>query len=547
MIAQNVRDRESAFRKFWNESFGPAPGAQLDGTWPSLGTLDALTESSRRKSELSRFEEEVISGSAAYIAVLAHECLESFGAKVVVEDRGYGVILRVTEGPRIGAGEQVIMLVEAELKKLLKEMPNPFPVMNEFGRVIAPGQSVISPFAIGLCTGLFPAAQGPWKQLTADEWKDQLDHVTRHLARSCAENYGRIYAEESFGQVAEMYLNDLVFPPMLAAEDWPARLATRGLCAFLREYKLPRPNMLQLTMNLARSGDELISNAGFAAHAAILDGEYPSPDFVAMAQSKGIFVAMLRPALLEARLSLGLGGEWLGSEKATEKMERIVEFEQKMGFLPWLNIPAKRIVAESASGPLRDFIEACVMFDLPDAKSYLEDLVAEDPSDIDLRLQDVYFAVVERKIETAASKIRALLSEPSCEGDSRIFHHAGLIELLQRNTQLAERHLRKALEVGPRDDYARADILNSLGWVELTGDRNDEALQHFNEALALEPGMLIAVLNKTAVLYKMDATTTGDIMMARMTAAVPHDRRVLSSLIVDGFQRLYAGRARVAA
>src|SRR3712207_2833311 len=98
MISAIVKERCEAFRNFWNDNLAVSSAYMLDGTWPSLGVLDLLTDSSRGRKELSQFEDAIIAGTAAYLAVMAHECWSLMGVSVAVEDRGYGVMIRALEG-----------------------------------------------------------------------------------------------------------------------------------------------------------------------------------------------------------------------------------------------------------------------------------------------------------------------------------------------------------------------------------------------------------------------------------------------------------------
>lgn len=545
MISAVVKERCEAFREFWNEHLGASMAYQLDGTWPSLGVIDLLTDSTRGRAEISAFEDAIVAGAAAYLAVMAHECWSLFGVSVAVEDRGYGVILRALEGPGIPKGEQVVMLLEKELQALLARGGGEIQVFNGFTRPVVPGQNIIAPFALGVFTGLSPIAQGAWREETLDSFKEHVDTVTRFLAAQCADRYGKIYPNEPIGQVAELYLNDLIFPPMLLAEDWPARSAVRGLVRFFKEYKVSVKQMREVTLNLAASGDELISHAGFAVHAALNDGLEIDGRFLTVAQSKGLYAAMLRPAMLDAREALGKAGEWSYDDQVTKEMEDRISVEMRLGFLPWIKLPAERVARAAEDDLMRDFISRCLSFDMVGARRTLDDLVAQDPGDIPIRLQGVYFSVIERNIEQATNEIRSLLSEPDAEDDWRVAHDAGLIELLDGNSAVAEKHLLRALEEGDCDNFTLSDLHNSLGWTYFTRNMDREAIEQFDRALELQPGMLVTTLNKAAALYRLSYDSAAETLTVRLANVVPFERRIFMSFVIEAFRHFQARRRPV--
>ena len=545
MISAVVKERCEAFREFWNENLGASAAYQLDGTWPSLGVLDLLTDSSRGRQKVSQFEDAIISGTAAYLAIMAHECWSLFGVSSTVEDRGYGVIIRALDGPGIPKGEQVVILLEKELQSLLARGAGDIQVFNGFTRPVAPGQSLISPFALGVFTGLTPCAQGAWREETFDSFKEHVETVTRFLAAQCAERYGKVYPNEPIGQVAELYLNDLIFPPMLLSEDWPARNAARGLVKFFKEYKVSAKQMREVTLNLAASGDELIAHAAFAVHAALIEELDIDGRFLTIAQSKGLYAAMLRPAMLDAREALGKSGEWSYEDVVTKEMEDRIAVEMRLGLLPWVKLPADRVARAGEDELLRDFLSRCLNFDLAGARRVLDDLVAQDPGDVPIRLQDVYLSVVERNVEKATADIRALLSEPDAEDDWRVAHDAGLMELLDGNSTLAEKHLRRALETGAADNFTLSDLHNSLGWTYFTRSMDREAIEHFDKALELQPGMLVTTLNKAAALYRLGYDSPADTLTVRLANIVPFERRIFMSFMLEAFRHFQAKRRPV--
>ena len=164
MIAPAVQAELKKFKSFWEPYLAVSPFLALDGSWFSIGVIDAITFPLRRKSERTGFEKGILRGASAYLAVFAAEWWESFGAQTIVEFQDTGIVLRAVEGPNIETGTEVCAHVERDLVQLVETLPRPFPIFANFSRVVSDVENLVSPFTFALSTGLLPSIEGAWER-----------------------------------------------------------------------------------------------------------------------------------------------------------------------------------------------------------------------------------------------------------------------------------------------------------------------------------------------------------------------------------------------
>ena len=532
MIDDIVRDERERFIKWWEPHLAVSPHLALDGSWPSVGVLDLLTFHLRLRTPSDWSHSAILRGAAAYLAYMAHDCWEAFGATPEVTMGSTGVIMTARSGPRLGSGQRVVVHVERELKKLIRFLPAPFPVLGEFSRLIAIDQNIVSLFAIGLCTGLTPVAEeGPWLDETPESFKEQIRLVTVKLAASSAERYGTLFPDETLGQVGELYLEQLIYPPALMEEELPALNAVNGMIAFFHEFRVPREAQFRLAGNLALSADEQISAAGFSVYAALLDAA-PAVEMQGLVQSRLRSNGLYRNAMILARTGLGLDGDWIGRENYTEAIGRRFELERQLGYLPWVSISKRKLKESFSNLNFHSAIAAAADFDRDSAIDYTDRYLDEAPGDLDMRLQRIYLeAIAPDSKDRVLQMLRALSSEPDIDRQVRFNEMMSTALFAQEDFEGARRHLKLALECAQSQPFVRAELLNNLGWMQMQIGELEESLRNFDTALATQPHSITYLLNKGHALWQMGRNAEMEGVIAKLFELAPMHRSVFSILI----------------
>ncbi len=529
MVSEVILKEIEELKQVWGKHLAKIPTLVLDDSWPSVGVLDLMTHPVRRRVDLMPFEIGLVRGVAAYIAKRIYDSWREMGAEVTLEDTERGITVCAKRGPKIPSGQTVSAYVERDVAQLLARMPNPMPIFSDFSRLITSDQQVLPAYTLAMCLGLSPFIEGPWNKESLPTMEDEVAKVTRHLALSCAEWYGRVFPEEPLGQVAELYLFGLVFPPLLMNEEWPVLHGVDGLSEFANSYKVSQRQLERLANNLALAPEDQLSHVGFVFAAALLKGE-PSPALAALAQSKGSYVGTLRPALVRARAQLGIANDWLELDEIQFEHLSQIRKEQELGFLPWIATSAEKLATVAYDPELKQLVEASLHFDLATAMKLSQKLVEDTPQDLELRVQRVYFEFVARNVDRAEALVRELLSEPDCEDEPRVNNIAGIVALARGNFAAADVYFLRAKSQSVNHSFLLADMINNYAWTKVCRERYDEALIAFEEAITHYPGFLAAQISRVGVLYRLNLLDEGDKARRALAKLAPTDRRVFLGL-----------------
>lgn len=531
MSSDQVTSLRDAFVQYWTPYFGGVPLLRLDGTWPSLGIVDLLTFNLRGVAELSAPQRAHLRGAAAYLACLTAECWKAAGVDVALSlDEERGIVITASGGRYLSEGQNFRVNVELELGRVLRNPPRDFPVLASFSRVISPDHNLVGLFGIGLATGLTPFGDGPWLNETPDTFQPFIEAVERVLARQCVEYYQAVFPREQLGQVGELYLNQLVYPPAVMGEPLPAQRAVRGLVRFQREFGFDEKTMLTLAANLARSPDELLSCAGLAYYAAATDGRL-APEVIAAAQIKGAYVGLLRRPMLEVREALGRRADWITQEERLSEDEVRFDVEIRLGFLPWIVLPRRKALLPKN----RPILDALAHFDYQRALSLLDSAIGESPGEIELRLQRASLLFLTGEFDAAHADLRELLAEPGCEENSQVLNQIGLCELTMGLQDDAATHLRLAYRYRDAKLDEPHKVANDYAWSLILAERFAEALPVLEEALATDPCPVTTLLNKAFALRSLGREAELVETEKRLLDLAPTDRRVFGNAVLQGF------------
>lgn len=534
MIEPQVEALYRAFVAEWS-FFGEAnPVLALDGSWPSLGAVDLICFDQRcivpencSNADVLREFDRRVKGVAAYIAVIAHKCWMAFGMPVEVGESANGIAMRVKCGSSLGEGEEFVVEVEKQLRTLFSAPPRVFPVLNGFSRPLSSEQTFLNLFGLGVATGLTPFGDGPWRSETPDTCTHLIEKAVRVLARSCAEYYERVFPEEKIGSVAELYLNELIYPPIFLNEDLPARQAAIGVVRFFKEYGFSTEQMLNVSHNLALFPDEIISLAGLACFTAISDGGI-SAEILAVARNKGHFVGLLRGAMLAVRRELGLRVDWSVEAALIPEDYIRIKLERLLGFLPWVSLPIEKI----ADRRLSLLVNALINFDYDDAYLMCASIAEEDPTEFDVRIQAASLDMLCFRFESALAKLKALLTEPLCEENPIIYNMLGMSLLSMGDLVEGEKMHARAFTYRNRAVSEASNIANDYSWALILQGKFEEALAVVDCAINGEIAPVTALLNRAYILNTKGRVNELREVEERLIKLAPTNYRVVSNYVL---------------
>ena len=532
MIDPAVQSELKKFEEYWGPYLQVSPALALDRSWLSVGVIDALTFALRKRPDLGEFERGVLRGAAAYLGVLAYDCWGAFGVDARVEIAETGVVIKGASGPGIGTEEEVVAHVERDLRHVLETLPVELAVTSSFSRVLSEVDNFVSPFAFGLFTGTIPSIEGPWEHQTPEDFGEHIEKVVKHLAQTCADSYATLYPDEPLGQVAELYLRQLIYPLTLMAEDLPLRQAVRGMIEFFEEYKVSSAMRLRLAYHLSGLPDERIAGAGFVFFVALSDSVM-SPEVRARAQQLGLTVSLYRQAMLDVREHYGLSGDWLLKPEYSEQDANQITKELRLGFFPWLKMSKERVLASAGDIEMQRLLVHLSQFNMKQAVLVLDSLIDLTPDDMQLRLQRVYFEVVSGEMEAAEAALKSLMSEPESENQPQIFDLMGMLQLIKGDLERAELFLKKAYGLAVADDIVRSELANNYAWLNLLKGDTEKALYLLEDSLAKNPGYFTALLNQTTALHQQGNEAEAAAMDAELIRLAPLHRDVFRGLIYD--------------
>ena len=303
----SVEKKAESFVKYWNKYLAVNSVLILDYTWPSVSVVDLITFPSRYKKEITEELSDTLHGASAYLAVIAKKCYEessdkfSFKVSLNLAQDGVEIELEKEEG------EKVIVPIEKNLRELLRELPNPFPVTKKFKTPITFEASILSFYAIGIFTASAPNVD--WKWL---ENEDVIVASNKYLANTSAQYYSKFVRKSNLGHSAEFYLNDLIYPPMLMQEPLPLLGSIQKVLEYFHEYKVSKESALEIGRYLAVNPDHLLSNLGLVLTCA-LSSKIPPAQVLATAKRKGTHVVFLRRAVRLVREFYGQKLDWIES------------------------------------------------------------------------------------------------------------------------------------------------------------------------------------------------------------------------------------------
>lgn len=533
MVSDSVKDIVEDFNLRWRRIAERAPVLRLDGGWPSVGILDLLTYGARGVANLADQERELVRVAAASLATMTERCWSRFGVTVTADLGERGVFVEARD-QRSGSSQVVFSVeIEQELAKILQAPQHPFPILGSYARPIGREQNLVSPFALGLLVGLTPYGDGRWLAETPESFRENIDSAVKELARSSAERYEILFPREQLGQVAELYLNNLIYPPTMMEESIPLGGAVMGMLEFFREYQVSREQMRQVAHNLALSSDDTLAHAGLVFYGA-LSNRIPPPEVIAAAESRGTYMGVLRGAMIALRAELGEERDWLTDSGFVQGDSERFDLEAVMGFLPWLRISKERFRRRKGDAELGALCFALATFDMPESVKILDRMLDLNPGDLELRLQRVYLDMLNGEAELACDKFRSLLSEPGAEKEVSLFGLWGLAALALGDFEEAELRLGEGFRlINPGDPVQSYQIANNYAWTLILKEKFEKALEILEFATKRSHCPVTGLLNKAYLYLVQGREEEATAIHQQLLELYPLDRRVFGNIVLE--------------
>ena len=532
MTEHKVEKIAQDFVKEWSEYLVVNPFLALDYSWPSLGVLDLLTFSCRYKKNLPSQLEEIVTGASAYIAVIAKNCFVKSVEKVVLTHDKDGINIILEGGRYIAEEENVVIPVEKMLKHILAELPNPLPVTRLFKTEILFESPIISLFAVGIVTGLAPGIEGAWSDKSEKYLSEVIAQSLRVLAIGSSNHYARYFPNEKLGQMGELYLNDLIFPPMMMRENLPLLGSIDKVLKYFSEYKISKESALKLGQNLALSPDHLFSNLGLVLCCALSD-EIPSPQILANCQRKGTYITFLRRAVKEVRKYFGVKYDWVENGLKNSEMLTQYAVEKSMKFLPWLNLSKDRIKSDVGDYILAPLIIKICEYDISGALKIAEQILEARPDDTEIVMQIIRLELMQGNSERVDDLLRDLMSNPKADSMMEYYSLLGNIALAKNDPTKALNNYKAAIALKTKDLTLLSDVQNNAAWCCMHLKKFGQALVYLEQSLMHTQCPVTILLNKASIIAEMGDLSGSLEIRKKLFSICPFDRRVFAALTLE--------------
>jgi len=464
------------------ERFSPFYG--LDGSWFAIGILDYQFQvlyrlGYRSVDEMGDQSRALIREIASYLGVIAARFWDEFGGFITLEiSPRHGVLLKVMGGDLLPDSGSHEVRIEKNLLELLLDPPSELEIVPGFVRPLVLGDNILKLYATDLFFGARCFGIGDWRGEGANLLSPFYVNAERVLADGASRFYARLFSKENYGQVAELYLNKIIWPPLNADEEIPGLGGALGFKQFFEDYSVPDANQLEVLRNLIVMGDEVTSTSAML----YLTARYtvmPGVEDMRLFQAHYRLNRILREALKAVRAELGWACDWLEENHDPERHDLCYEIERSFGFLHWIKFSMQRVAVRDQ--------EFSAMFaqlasgDLESGGWSLQQMINENPADIELRIQKAYLQLYARKYEECEKECRMILSEPGADQEARLYFLLGSCAFSRSEQEEALDYLRSSAALPARDGYAAAELEYSYASALLASGQIEEAREQFRK------------------------------------------------------------------
>lgn len=509
MIQGEVRELAGVFKGDLRRHLDPFPPYVLDDTWPSVGLLDALASRLYGREDWSPAERVFISGVAAHLGEMVHECWSRFAPDVVV---AYQKAVVCTA--RRDDGSVYRWPLEAELVAALQTPPSegcttPQPLRFPCVR--------LERFALAGCLGYAPTGRQGAREAGPGGGVDHVSAVLDHLAEGCASHYGRRFPDEPLGREPGLYV-DLVRPPL--GEVWQLVDVGDAILSWLDGRSAAPTDRIPILDNLLRFSAAAVRTGALVALLAD-DRARPTREVLErIAHAVRGSAARFRRAGLALALRRGRQLDWLdGAPKGAQRFE----FERAAGLLPLVQLSY-----EACRDPLnRELVEALVADDPATAFATLQTAPMRVGSEAERLAQEALLWSRLGDVERAELLYLRLDREHGEAVGPEVYLQGGRCALDRGHVARSVDWLEEAAALAPEDDR----VMIELGRAYAAAGRRTEALAQLNRALRRGRRPFAALLARADLRSEMGSyeASYGDLVAAARLR--PFDRRVVDRVM----------------
>ncbi len=523
-MSKEVEQISENFVKVWNKYLSINPVLLLDYSWPSISVVDLLTFSCRYKKDLSKILDDILIGASAYIGVVAKNCFKDSFDEVTLDNSEFGIILKLEKN-----SDLTLIEVETLFRKRIEELPNPFPVVEGFETPITFEAPVVSFFCIGLFTAQMPDVD--WSNVEGFR-SDIITNTKKHLANTCEQYLSKLVKKHSFAHLAEFYLNDLIYPPMMMNETLPLLNSIDKVISYFEEFQISKKVALEIGNYLVLSPDYLLSNLGLILVCA-LSNKVPSQRVIAAAQRKGDYVVFLRRAVKKVREFYGIESDWIKDGLKNEEMIEQYLVEKSMKFLPWLTLSIDRLEEDKEKNALAYAISRISEYDFEGALEFCDKVLDEQPEDTELLIQKIYLKLQLGKLAEVDELLPSLMTAPNVEEILSYFNLLAKISMAKKDFERAYNYFKAGLNIKSKDLMLLTDMQNDAAWCCMLLGKRGQALIHLEQGLLTSNCPVTILLNKSSILWELGDFERALKIREDLFQVSPYDRRVFSNLTLE--------------
>ncbi|MCB0358063.1 MAG: hypothetical protein KDD44_00450 [Bdellovibrionales bacterium] len=524
-----VKSLATSFAGYWNPQVVDLPLYRLDGTFPSLGTIDLMTFHLRFKKEPLDADRRIVASSAAYITSFAYEVWSHFPSEPLVtarfeEEPEPRIVLSAKKHVKATSPLMSVSVSDEFLGALIAPK-QPFPVFGEHARQLRRDDNRAALFAYGLGAGLCPYGEGAWRDIEPSAFKENILFFSTYLANSIAVFYGRNFPGEELGQDPDLYLESMVFPPPGYNEPTLFARGVDGTVKKLLADKRGPEDLLAFALNLAHIPDETASAVGFAIAAALPQCSAEQLSYLKF--RFGLKPADLKGAAVIARAALGQPLDWLERAKADalEEARAIFEREKVLDMMPLCTLPFERLVEP----PFEELATHLSWSSGAGAQRLLGDFLQKSPHDIDLQLQAAYLEFVSGAAQEAEHRLAAMEGK-SLENHFLYHRLRGSCAAMLRRPAEAIPYFQKALEIGESDVEQVLTVTAQLATALLQLNQPDSAVTII-EAVQGRRSTVDLDLLRVGLLQMIGEQERAESALRVLARKAPLDRRVFGAVL----------------
>ena len=225
-------------------------------------------------------------------------------------------------------------------------------------------------------------------------------------------------------------------------------------------------------------------------------------------------------------------------EAYSKAQMQMIHREVQLNFIPWLEFPAERLAEIPSSLPLSLAFRSLADFDFARAKSSFDSLCAENPADIDLRLQRLSLDYVGNDFTKAMAGARSLLSEPEAETSAAVLNFLGTLQLAREKVDEALDSFERARKFTGNDFALAGKVANNYAWALMCKERFSEALDVIDLSLSSIANNLIIKMNRVSALIALHRDEEAYREQQDVIRLSPHHHQVFFALCYPEYLRL---------